>query len=326
MLNMPMDVLRKHPVRKSRKQKQAFRNAVEDYANNLGYTFQTEKGRSKNIVIGDADQAKYLVSAHYDTGAVLPAANRIYADNGLFYVINQLYIGIQLTILPILFSGVFAVVAMLLYYRNMPLYNHGHIIALGVAVFLFSLIVLLTISFCMVYYGPANKNNANDNTSGIVTLLEIMRSLPESQRHKVCFVLFDRNETGLQGSSSYLNKHRKVLENQLVLNLCCVGDGDHILLFPTDKLKRNNGLYASVYKCCGYFGPKSILVKENGGSLHPTDHRKFPNAVGISAFKKGKSGHYIDRIHTSRDTVLDITNVNLLRAAICSMICGDAVH
>ena len=326
MLNTPMDVLTMYPVRKSRRQKLAFRNAVEEYAAQLGYPFQREKGSNKNLVIGDPEQAKYLVSAHYDTGTVLPAANRIYADNGLLYVLNQLYIGLRLTIIPILFSNVFAVAAMIIYYYRASAYDPGYLISLGVAVFLVALVILLVISYCMAYNGPANKNNANDNTSGIVTLLEIMRSLPETQRHKVCFVLLDRNETGLQGSASYRRKHRRELENQLVLNLSCVGDGDHILLFPTDKLKKNNALLASVYKCCGYFGPKSILVQEKRKPVHPADYRNFPNAVGISAFKKGKTGHYIDRIHTSRDTVLDITNVNLLRAAICSMICGDAVH
>lgn len=322
MLKTPMDVLTMYPVRKSKKQKQAFRDAVETYATQLGYTFQTEKTRSKNVIIGDPERAKYLVTAHYDTCAALPAANRLYADNGLLYVMNQLYIGLLMTILPVISACVITVGTMLLYYMTHPQDTP----VLGALIFVFSLFAFLPVPVLMGCYGPANKNNANDNTSGIVTVLEIMKSLPENQRSKVCFVLFDRNETGLQGSAAYAKKHKNTLQHQLVLNLSCVGDGDYILLLPTKNLKQNNSLLTSVYKCCGYFGPKSILVKEKGRPAYPDEHQNFPNAVGISAFKKGKNGYYIDRIHTSKDTILDITNVNLLRAAICSMICGDAAH
>ena len=88
-------------------------------------------------------------------------------------------------------------------------------------------------------FGLANKNNANDNTSGVVTLLEILRTLPENQRNKVCFVLFDLEEAGLIGSVSYRKAHKKATDHQLVLNLDCVGDGDHLLIFPTKALKQN---------------------------------------------------------------------------------------
>ena len=52
----------------------------------------------------------------------------------------------------------------------------------------------------LMMFGQANKHNANDNTSGVVTLLEIAGTLPENQRDKVCFVLFDLEEAGMIGS------------------------------------------------------------------------------------------------------------------------------
>ena len=326
MLNTPIDVLKMYPVRKTSYQKEAFRNAVEDYVSRLGYSFAAEQGRSKNMIIGDPLKAKFLITAHYDTCSVLPAANRLYADNCLLYVLNQLYVGIRLMFLPALFAAVFAAAAMTMHYNATSSYDPEFLTSLGVVVFFYSLLLLLAISYFMAYNGPANKNNANDNTSGVVAVLEILQSLPENQRHKVCFVLFDRNETGLQGSALHSKKYMGALQGQLVLNLSCVGNGDHIFLFLTKKLTQNIPLLTSVYKCCGYFGPKSILVHEKRSPIHPDDHKNFPNAVGISAFHQGKFGHYIDRIHTPKDTVLDITNVNLLRAAIISLICGDAVQ
>ena len=51
----------------------------------------------------------------------------------------------------------------------------------------------------------------------------------------------------------------------------------------------------------------------------------FPFAVGIAALKRGKIGLYLNKIHTRADTVLEETNVNILRAAIVSLICCGAV-
>ena len=73
MLNEPMDILKAHPVRKTKDQKAAFRADVQAYAKTLGYECKLEEGKSsvQNIVIGDPKKARYLVTAHYDTLPVL---------------------------------------------------------------------------------------------------------------------------------------------------------------------------------------------------------------------------------------------------------------
>ena len=195
-------------------------------------------------------------------------------------------------------------------------------VAIGCAVGYLCIWVLLGLMLA----GPANPSNANDNTSGVVTLLEIARTLPENQRHKVCFVLFDLEEAGLLGSASYRKAHRKATDSQLVLNLDCVGDGDHIRLFPTHRLKKDRKKLTSLYLACGYFGKKDVLVHEKGFSVYPSDQANFPWGVGICALLKGKAGLYLSRIHTRRDTVLDETNVNILRAALTTFLCRDAAQ
>ena len=177
----------------------------------------------------------------------------------------------------------------------------------------------------MMLVGPSNSSNTNDNTSGIVTLLEIARSLPQMHRSKVCFVLFDLEEAGLLGSSAYRKMHKNETDRQTVINLDCIGDGDHILLFPTKPLKKDRKKLAPIYKCCGYFGDKSILVRDKGFGFYPSDQMAFPYGVGIGAFHIKKNvGHYYSRIHTPKDTVLDQTNVNLLRAALITAVSSDA--
>lgn len=310
MLTNPMEVLRTYPVRKTKKQKQAFRDAVEAYASSAGYPCRVERGSfgCRNLILGDPESARYLVTAHYDTCARLPFPNFITPCNFLPFL------GYQLLVVVLLLFTAFAVGVLAGFAASS--------VDIGSAVGYLSIWVLLGLMLA----GPANPSNANDNTSGVVTLLEIARTLPENQRHKVCFVLFDLEEAGLLGSASYRKAHRKATDSQLVLNLDCVGDGDHIRLFPTHRLKKDRKKLTSLYLACGYFGKKDVLVHEKGFSVYPSDQANFPWGVGICALRKGKAGLYLSRIHTRRDTVLEETNVNILRAALTTFLCRDAAQ
>ena len=97
MIQRPMDIVHQFPVRKSKQQKQAFRDAVQSYAESLGYSVTVEKGSlgSHNVVISDPSKAKFLVTAHYDTCARMPVPNFITPCN------VWLYLGYQLLTCPI---------------------------------------------------------------------------------------------------------------------------------------------------------------------------------------------------------------------------------
>ena len=110
------------------------------------------------------------------------------------------------------------------------------------------------------------------------------------------------------------------------MNLDCVGDGDHIMMFPTKALKKNRRKLTSLYRACGYFGKKRIAVHEKGVSIYPSDQMVFPYGVGICALKKSKFGLYVGKIHTPTDTVLEETNINILRAALTTCITCDAAQ
>ena len=306
MLDKPIDILVCFPIRKTKKQKESFRNAVQLYVRQFGYDVCIEKGRfgSNNLVIGNPEKAQYLVTAHYDTPAWLPIPNLITPCNFLPYLLYQLFILIFIVGLSLLLKIIFGI-----WLDEM------------ISVSSYYWIVIL---FMLI--GPANPSNANDNTSGVVTLLEIVRTLPAIHRDKVCFVLFDLEEAGLIGSSSYHKKHKTVIDNQIILNLDCVGEGDHIVMFPTKQMKKDKNKLNLLHKVCGNFGEKSITVRDKGFSVYPSDQKNFPYGVGICALKPSKFGLYLGKIHTRKDTVLDITNVNILRAALTTLICCDAVN
>lgn len=309
-MNTPMDVVKSYSVRKSKKQKQAFRADVTQWLQNLGYHVCEEEGsfHSRNLVIGDPQRARYLVTAHYDTCARLPFPNLITPCNFWTFLLYQIFICLMLMLPPLAVGGL-----------------AGYLLhSFDIGYFLF--VVLLWAAIVLMLIGPANSSNVNDNTSGVVTLLEIARSIPELHRKNVCFVLFDLEEAGLIGSASYKKKHKREIPNQLVLNLDCVGEGDDIYFFPTAKLKKSKERLAPLQKLAGGYGKKSIAVRTKGFSIYPSDQSNFPYGVGICALKRGWAGLYLSRIHTPRDTVLDETNVNILRAALTTLISGSAVQ
>lgn len=309
MIQNPMDILNLFPVRKSKMQKQAFRDAVQSYATELGYECCAEKGSmgSQNVVIGNPDTAKYLVTAHYDTCARMPFPNIVTPTNFLTYLVYQLIVvGVYLAVS-------FAVGAAV-----------GYVMQDSAIGWLAGLIVYYVLVILMMV-GPANRNNANDNTSGVVTVLETAKNLPKEYRDRVCFVLFDLEEAGLVGSSSYFKKHKKQAKEQLVLNLDCVGDGDEILLLPGKKVKMDKALMASLRSMNGNWGGKSIALHEKGYCFYPSDQSNFPLGVAIGAFHRKKwIGPYYSRIHTHRDTILEEENVMILCRQMIQFISGTA--
>lgn len=307
MILKPMDVLAQFPVRKGWRQKKAFRAAVSEYAQGLGWDVKEEKGSlgARNIIIGDPASAKYLITAHYDTPAGMLVPNFITPCNFWAYMAYQILIVAGFFFIAFA-AGVFAAFVIADY------------VAFVVYAVYFGMLLLML-------FGPANRNNSNDNTSGVVTVLAIANDLPQEFRKRVCFVLFDLEEAGLIGSASYRSNHKKETQNQLVLNLDCVGDGDHIMLFPGRRVKKREAQMHLLRSQCGTYGEKTVSVREKGFAMYPSDQSNFPFGVGICALRKGKCiGYYLGRIHTRRDTILEEENVKLLSDLLTCVVQADS--
>ncbi len=305
MIQIPMDVLEQFPVRKTVKQKTAFIDSVTSYVKNLGYSVGIEGGKRgvRNIVIGDPDGAKYLITAHYDTPASIGLPNFITPNNPITFY------GIQLALVAVLLA-----IAVIVGFAAFWLGADERIAFLAGYLVYFAILMLML-------KGPANRHNANDNTSGIITVLELLSAIPEDQRDQVCFVLFDLEEAGLVGSAQHRKLHKDATENQIVLNLDCVGNGDIIQLTPVKKAKKDPTLLESISKICGKTGQKEIRLRSKGFYGGNSDHKKFPMGVAIMAFQYKKGiGLYCGRIHTWRDTILDYQNLVILRDALLKLI------
>lgn len=285
-------ILKSYQVRKTKKQKQSFINVISHYHPEV----QVQEGgfpKSRNLIFGDVEKASVILSAHYDTCAALPFPNFITPKN---IFISVLY-GIALVI-PF-FVGVMLINFLL----GMFTYNYWIHYSVSV-VFYFGLL------FCL-FGGPANKHTANDNTSGVITLLEILEQMSAEDLEKTAIVLFDNEEIGLLGSGLFRKKYKEQMQNKLLVNFDCVSDGNNILLSATKAAREK---YADKLECCFTTEDNKQFMHEKAEHVYyPSDQAGFPVAVAVAALKHNRFiGYYMDRIHTSRDTVFDEENIALL--------------
>ena len=293
-------VLTAYEVRKTKGQKEAFRAFLCRELGKLGYEPRVESGRSlvtsHNVVAGDPEKARVLLTAHYDTCAVLPFPNFITPRNLPVFLLYQL------TVAAVIFILAIAVEVALIMAFDPPLW--AALLAMYAA-----------LAFCIWWMlaGKANRHTANDNTSGVIALLEMAAALPPEDRDAVCFVWFDNEELGLFGSSAFAGAHRRVRADTLTLNFDCVGDGDYLQFFPSGAVKKDSETMALLESAFLSEGKKVVEVVRGLG-LYPSDQARFRRGVGVAALKKAPLiGYYMDRIHTRRDTVLEEENVQLLR-------------
>lgn len=294
-------ILTRFEVRKSPKQKEAFREYLRPLLRRRGYAPETAQekgmGRSRNIVVGDPETAKLIFTAHYDTCAVLPIPNFITPRNLLWYGLYQ-----ALLVLLVLALCVAAEVAVLMLWPDASLAA-----ALGA--------VYLMLAFCLWWMldGKANRHTANDNTSGVAVLTEILLALPEELRGGVCCIYFDNEEKGLLGSRALAKRCKCAQKRALVVNFDCVSDGGSLQFFPSKAVKKEPETLALLEECFAASGDKTSEVVRSFG-LYPSDQACFARGVGVCALKRSKIfGWYMDRIHTGRDRMFDERNIDLLR-------------
>ena len=284
-------------IRKSRKQKEAFRTWLCEELKSAGYAPGVEKSfAAKNVVAGDPDAARVIFSAHYDTCAVLPIPNFITPRNIFFYICYQM-----------LFLLIFLVVVLVFDLAVFSLTDASAEVGIGLSYILCIFMVWWIID------GKANKHTANDNTSGVITLLETALAMPSEDREKVCFVFFDNEEKGMFGSAAFTKAHKRAKKEALNINFDCVSDGDYIQFFPGRRLKKDETALEQIERSFEGRGEKQTEVVRGFG-FYPSDNASFKRGVGVCALKhKRFIGYYMDRIHTNKDTVLEEENIALLR-------------
>ena len=285
------------PVRKSRQQKEDFREwAIQEFKS-CGYRAKEEQygktNGSINVVAGDPDRATVFLMAHYDTPSRMLFPNFVSPTNVLAHVLYHLISACLLLVLAFVVS--FAVT----YPINQPKATLPLFLILAIGLLLWTA------------FGPANRSNANGNSSGVAALLAIARAIPKDR--DLCFVLLDNSERNFLGARSFWRKHHDAADKCLFLNFDCVGDGEHMLFLPSKLCRWDGGLINALIDAFPEEADHRPHVLDKGLIYYPSDHRKFKFHVAVCACRRlAGIGYYISRLRTGRDTVLDEGNIDYL--------------
>ena len=306
-------ILENYQIRKSNKEKTEFIGYLKERLSASGYDPERDitveekwKGifLTRNIIVGDPDKAKVLLTAHYDTCALLPFPNLMAPTSPLLFIAYQLFLVVMIFLvatIPAVITGMFTKDSMIIYY-----------------VFELSLILFLV----QVMFGFKNRHAANDNTSGVVTLTKILESLPEEQREKVCVIYFDNEEKGLFGSMHFAEKHKDAARHTLMINLDCVGDGENIVSLAK-KEAMNHEFYPVFTETMEQNGSRfdgNIQCRKMLPMMFPSDQSNFKKGIGVCALNKSPLGMYCARIHTPKDTECREENVKVLAGAMVEFV------
>lgn len=290
-------------VRKTYDEKSQFIDWIGDVSEDLGYELKVESVKEcRNLLIGDVESAELILTAHYDTqaNAFIPM---FMGMNWSGFILGQAYI---LLVFYLLFNlSLFVFTAL-----GIPF---GHYISL-----------LIVIAYLYQFqYGIANKHTVNDNTSGVATLLTIMKNIGDEDRDRVAFVFFDQEELGLIGSKHFKNRHGKNISNTPLINFDCVANGDN-LAFISRKQFRNSKLYDRLYTSIEsekQHTNKAFLIGDAIKYVYPSDQLHFKNSVAVAALKKAPLiGYYLNGIHNSRDMVFQEENIEVISNVILNLI------
>lgn len=306
-------ILEQYQIRKTNKEKTRFIEYIKSRLEKAGYDSERdimieEKGvgvfRSRNIVVGDPKTATILLSAHYDTCAVLPFPNLMSPTNPIIFIVSQLVLAILLLCIP----AVLAVILSLL--TNNMLAEYWTYLALLVALMIHMM------------FGYRNKHTANDNTSGVITITRILEILPKDVRSKVCVVYFDNEEKGLFGSSFFYEKHKEDVKGKLLYNFDCVGDGKEVV-FLSKRKARKDEKYIQLLDILqenveGH--DVGLLIRHMKPMMFASDQVHFEKGVGVCAVRKSPVGRYVARIHTPFDTKCREENIEYLVSAMTKYI------
>lgn len=293
-----------YPVRKSAAQKKAFRQWLMAEITERGYAArieQNDRGRQQNVIVGDPEHAQVTLTAHYDTPSTILLPDLQIPRNFPVYLLWQLVIIGGMLILSLLVGAGLGLLT-----RN------GDVMILSFFGVFLALIWLQMNGF-------ANRNNVNDNTSGLAVLLETMAQIPAENRDRVAFIFFDNMEKGRKGSKAYARDHLEMQHTRFVVNVDSVGVGQTYLV-AAPALAVQLPQYSRLEKILLAQQEREVCFHSSVTTRCNSDFRSFKCGVGITAYERVSGvGLVLGALHTARDTRCDQGNIACLAEAFTAL-------
>ncbi len=282
-----------------RAEKRRFIEEIKSILNKFGYetNYLIHKSllKSENLETTNDECYEYLLIAHYDTGTRMPF--------WMMWFMKIFGLNRQLLILGIIF--------ILSFLTSFLLGNY-----------IVYLVILLFLS--LIPIAIPNKVNYDDNTSGIISVLEIARKLElKGKKEKIKILIVDNEELGLWGSAAaykMLNKSQDNLTNKKIINLDCVGQGNIPVIVSNSTSPYKNILLK-------HLSSKFKNVKDINMILPASDNFSFRKYGALSVLmtenSSFKDGYYIKNIHSINDNLIDFERIDNLTDCIVEMITSD---
>ena len=304
------EIDQRYPMRNSAEQKAAFREYSLAEARTGAVSAREEENEGHtNLIFGDPAAARVIFTAHYDTPRRGLLPNLMLVTNPILAWTYRLGTLIPLLLAPALAAawGVWKLLDL-----DWALMSHRLLLLSVYTAVYFGM-------FYLMFRGPANRRNRNDNTSGTAAVLGLVEQLGE--KPGVACILFDDEEKGKKGSKAFAKAHPKIKAETLIVNLDCVGNGDTHILCGTAAAEKDP-LYEALQKAMTNSGLSHRFFPAGKASMN-SDHKSFDKGVGVCTCQhKPFIGYYNDRIHTARDTVADPQTVSRLAEALAGFAKG----
>ena len=293
-------LLERFSVRKSETEKAAFRDALMEEMESMGYEPRIEESgilKAKNLVVGDPDKAVIVFCARYDTPARRFVPSVLFPANPVLDFLMQI-LNMILLLVP----------SLVLYVLLWQILGHT-------AVLLFFLVYLALLMLDAV--GFPNRSNRNQS-SGLQVLLRMLESWNGQVPEKAAVVLLDRGEVFHLGARGFAKAHPEVQFTKLVLDVSSVGLGNHLLLSPRKGAAKCTG-YRTLMRYLEHVEGCDFRALHAPGLLGVGDDRPFFCGMQLMACEKGPLGLWIRHLHTPKDTEADEQQIHAIARALCAL-------
>lgn len=309
----------KYMVRKSCEEKKNFREYVKREFEKYGYQVREDEGKYKIFKYvnfeTENEEFEYVITAHYDTPNQQEILSLLEYASRMNVLSKILLERPKLGKLNMLGNYVIFFALILL-----PIYI---LLQLGYEVIALIIMIYLIFSTLTSLF-KSNKNNYNDNTSGVIAVLDMAKQLQENEKsHRVKFVLFDSEEKGCIGSNGLYKDRNEDFKDKVLINLDCIGVGDTAVIsyLNQDDLK-DNFISKLINDLEAQFNNKHNMKCKKFYKCASTDYKSFKNAKSISlALYEEKLNTYIlPNYHRRKDKEIDINKIDTLVSVIVSNI------
>lgn len=300
-------ILREYPVRRRPEEKEKFRLWLMGTLRELGYQPELQSRQSAlqfggnvlNVVAGDPERAKLILVAHYDTAirSLLPP---------MYMPTRPLTAFLYLALTPALvLIGSFVLSFALTFPINAPY--------LTLPLFL----LLLVTALLYLRFGPSERRNLNDNTSGVAALLETAATLTPRYRGEVAFAFLDGGFGGLSGAKGFRARYPSAKE-KTIINLCSVAEGSELLVLPNKNSRWDGALLDAILDSFENGEHTTVFLKTDGLTYFPSDNRAFRYACSICACETVRGfGRLVCPL---KATDIDEEKTQILKNGLCKLI------